>query len=194
MKGEEVEHIALLDMDGTVADYELAMRNDLAKLKGPEETEDYPIHGDAPEFIKQRMRLIKLQPDWWFNLPKVKLGFDLYDEVRRLGFKVHVLTKGPWKTSAAWSEKLRWCRKHLHPEVGVTITEDKGLVYGKVLIDDYPPYMERWLRWRPRGLGIMPARAYNEGYEHPNVIRYDGTNMEQITEALSNAKQRKTGR
>lgn len=193
MTNESVEHIALLDMDGTVADYEEAMRRDLDLIKAPDE-QSFPIHGPYPDYIKNRMRIIKLQPDWWFNLPKVKLGFDLYNEVRRLGFKVHVLTKGPWKTSAAWSEKLRWCRKHLHPEVGVTITEDKGLVYGKVLIDDYPEYMERWLKRRPRGLGIMPVKESNEGFEHPNVIKYDGSNMVQITEALIKAKERKTGR
>jgi len=33
-----------------------------------------------------------------------------------------------------------------------------------------------WLKWRPRGLVIMPARSYNGGYSHPNVIRYEGDN------------------
>ena len=39
--------------------------------------------------------------------------------------------------------EAQWCQHHL-PGVPVTITMDKGLVYGKVLVDDYPPYVERW--------------------------------------------------
>jgi len=57
--------------------------------------------------------------------------------------------------------------------VQVTLTEDKGLVYGKVLVDDWPPYIERWLTWRPRGLVIMPARRWNATFTHPQVLRYE---------------------
>tara|TARA_Y100000310_G_C20512920_1_gene729762 strand:+ start:436 stop:588 length:153 start_codon:yes stop_codon:yes gene_type:complete len=49
----------------------------------------------------------------------------------------------------------------------MTITEDKGIVYGKVLVDDYPCYIKRWLENRPRGLVIMPAHSYNRDFEHP---------------------------
>jgi 5'-nucleotidase len=66
----------------------------------------------------------------------------------------------------------------------VTITMDKGLVYGKVLVDDYPEYALRWLKWRKRGLVIMPNQPWNQGFEHPQVHRYTG-DREEIQRVLA---------
>ena len=90
----------------------------------------------------------------------------------------------------AWGEKLEWCRLHLPEDVQVTLTEDKGLVYGRVLVDDWPPYVLRWLEWRKRGLVIMPAREWNEGFEHRQVIRYvAGQNDAEVLQALTDRRQ-----
>jgi hypothetical protein len=62
----------------------------------------------------------------------------------------------------------------------VTITHDKGLVYGAVLVDDWPDYILKWLEHRPRGLVIMPAHDHNAGFTHHNVVRYDGTNIDEV--------------
>ena len=70
--------------------------------------------------------------------------------------------------------------------VKITMTEDKGLVYGKILVDDFPEYIERWLQWRPRGLVIMPAHEHNEQFKHPNIIRYRGD--EDFDFVMSNLK------
>jgi hypothetical protein len=80
-----------------------------------------------------------------------------------------------------------WIDKHLGQGVDITITRDKGLVYGKVLVDDWPEYINRWLEWRPRGLVIMPANEANKGYFHPQVIRYDGKNLGVVKEAMEKA-------
>ena len=56
------------------------------------------------------------------------------------------------------------------PLADVTVTHDKGLVYGKVLFDDYPPYIERWLEHRPRGKVLMLETPYNRSFSHPNVL------------------------
>jgi hypothetical protein len=102
-----------------------------------------------------------------------------------------ILTQGPKRNAFAWSGKKMWIDKELGEAVDITITRDKGLVYGKVLVDDYPAYIERWLRWRPRGLAIMPANDANKAFSHPQVIRYDGTNLAEIRAAMCAAKQRK---
>lgn len=54
------------------------------------------------------------------------------------------------------------------------------LRYGAVLVDDWPEYIRRWLENRPRGLVIMPAHEHNAGFNHPNVVRYDGTNKDEV--------------
>jgi 5'(3')-deoxyribonucleotidase len=125
----------------------------------------------------ERKKLIQDQPGWWRNLEPLELGLEIVEALSVLGFRLMVLTKGPSKRNAGcWTEKVEWCRKHL-PSVPVTITEDKGLVYGKILVDDWPAYVDRWLEWRPRGLVLMPAHPWNEGYSHPNVLRYTKENL-----------------
>jgi hypothetical protein len=81
----------------------------------------------------------------------------------------------------------------LGPDVDITITRDKGLVYGLVLVDDWPKYILRWLKWRPRGLVIMPASTSNEKFKHPQVIRYDGSreSFDQVDTAMRKVLVRK---
>lgn len=166
------DKLALFDMDGTLADYEGRLREDLLRLAAPGEPAP-KLHWDEGEpWIDARMALIKSMPGWWLGLERLPSGFLVMDLVREVGFSVHVLTKGPRRTAVAWSEKLLWCQRHIHADVDITITQDKGLVYGRVLVDDFQPYLEGWLKHRPRGLGLMPLTEYNKGFRHPNVIHY----------------------
>jgi 5'(3')-deoxyribonucleotidase len=181
----QVEKIALLDLDGTVADYAGQLKRDLDKLKSPEEPSfELDFNDDVPQYIKERMKLIKNSDNWWYNLPPLSPGFRLMHLAQEIGFDVHVLTKGPYTTSAAWTQKYEWCRNFLPSDVKITITEDKGLVYGNILIDDYPAYVQRWLTWRPRGLAVMPVANYNKDFSHPNVVIYDGRNFEEVRDKM----------
>ena len=170
-----INRIALIDMDGTVVDYDGQMRVDLERLRAPSEPHyDLLGPGDHPSYIEARMSLIKRQPGWWRNLPKLQVGMQIVEILRSMKFSLHILTKGPYKTTTAWTEKVDWARENL-PDAQITITEEKGLVYGKVLVDDWPPYVESWLKNRPRGLVIMPAHPWNAHIVHPNIVRFDGT-------------------
>jgi 5'-nucleotidase len=104
-----------------------------------------------------------------------------------------ILTQGPKRNPESWAGKKKWIDKHLGRDTDITITRDKGLVYGKVLVDDSLEYAERWLNWRERGLVIMPSNESNKNYIHPQVIRYDGTNSGRISEAMKRARDRKRG-
>ncbi len=174
------ELVALIDMDGTVANFDGQMKQDLAALAAPgEEALVFgPDDSQEPAWLSARKRLIRSVPGWWANLPEHRPGMQVVEMLSDRGFKLMVLTKGPFKATQAWDEKVRWCREHL-PGVPVTITEDKGLVYGKVLVDDWPAYGIRWLEWRPRGLLIVPAWPWNELSQYPaalhaNIFRYSG--------------------
>lgn len=176
--------IALVDLDGTVADFDLQMKTDLAALASPAEQPrpDGDNGSDTfdPPWLKARKHLIRFIPGWWENLPVYKPGMEIVGLLREAGFTLMVLTKGPFNAPAAWAEKVKWCRRHL-PDASVTITEDKGLVYGRVLVDDWPAYGIRWLQWRPRGLLIVPAQPWNtlDQYPeelHPNIWRAPGAN------------------
>jgi 5'(3')-deoxyribonucleotidase len=186
--------IALFDMDGTLADYDGQLLKDLNRIKSELEPEisSESVH-EGTGYLEERRHIITNQAGWWLKLPKFQLGFDVFEMVKKIGFDTAILTKGPATKYHAWSEKLQWIHEKIGKEDcgGVTITHDKGLVYGSVLVDDFPDYVEAWLKFRPRGLVIMPAHSFNKGYCHPNVIRYDGTNKMEIHKALCHQYDRK---
>lgn len=189
------DKIALFDMDGTLFDYEGQLRKDLAELASPgeEAAAANPWEGPDQPWLKARINLIKNQPGWWRDLPIFPLGWTIYHSAQKMGFYCKVLTKGPRRRSIAWTEKVDCIDKHFGDDMPIDIVgEDKGGTYGRVLVDDYPDYMQSWLDQRPRGLGIMPAHHYNEDFTHPNVIRFDGNNLDEVINALQTAFDRES--
>lgn len=185
--------LALIDMDGTLCNYNSAMLKQLNNLLHG--FVEYEIDSWDDEKYDKLVDLIKKQSGFWRTLPKIELGFKAVELLKDYGFDLHILTKGPYKTTSAWSEKVEWVREHL-PSTPITITEDKGLVYGDVLVDDWIPYCEAWLKFRPRGLLLMPAHKYNEGFDlkYPdNVLRFNDTNLGEVARAISKWSRRKPG-
>ncbi len=187
-------NICLFDLDGSMVDYEGALRTDLIDLMAKEELELLKTKSmwdlDEIPAIRNKIRLIKNQPGWWFNLPIIPEGMAAYRLAESLGFSMHILTKGPKYYSNAWKEKVELCQRHLGKDIDIHITSDKGMVYGKALYDDYPDYIERWLQHRPRGLVIMPVNDHNKSFEHPNVFKWYGTNVIELRRVLQIAYNR----
>lgn len=185
------DDIGLFDLDNSLAGYDVAMERDYDSLKSPSDPpyksfndEEYPI------YIKNRISMIKKQPGWWKNLPRLEEGIKLFNLSKEIGFRNVILSKGPYKNFQAWAEKVEWVRENLQ-ETDIILSEDKGLIYGKFLYDDYPEYIQAWLADRPRGLVIMPLYEYNKDFFHPNVLRYDGQNLDQVKRALVMVKERR---
>jgi 5'-nucleotidase len=201
------DKIALIDLDGTVADHDSALLRDLQKIASSDDPKINLInlHSDHPEWVKNRMDMIRKQPGWWRALDPIKAGFDIYRLMLDVGFEPYILTKGPFSKPQAWSEKVEWVQHYMpeaHPILvshtnthlkNCTTPVTKGLIYGRVFFDDYPQFMDQWLAHRKNGLGIMLKSRCNEGYQHPNVIIYDGTNLSKIKEALEKAYNRSPG-
>ena len=188
------ERVGLFDMDGTLFDYDGQLRTDLAALMSPNEEMPDDIFDESLPWIKARMHLIKSQPGWWRNLPRFQLGWDVYEVAINLGFCIDILTKGPRSKPQAWAEKVECIMNHFGEDVVPNIVgKTKKRYYGAFLCDDYPPYVEDWLEHRPRGLVIMPAHCYNKHVTHPNVIRYDGSNLQEVRNALTVVMNREDG-
>lgn len=194
------DNIALIDLDGTLADYDGEMKRQQALLASPNEpafTDRYDEGGKEPSHIEARRKMIQRQPGFWKNLKKLSLGFDVLTRLRIAEFGLYILTKGPQNNGMAWMEKLEWSREHVSDAV-VTVTGDKSIVYGKLLFDDFPPYFCGWLKNRPRGQVVCLPHAWNADYakggklEHPNVLRYDGSNLDELKAVLAKVRARKS--
>lgn len=188
------DNIGLFDLDGSLADYDKAMLAGLAALKGPDEPAFDDVHDSYRlPHLKARINLISREPNWWINLEPIAMGFKVLELAKQIGFQIHVLTQGPKTKPLAWKEKVEWCQKHLGPDIDIHITRNKGMVYGKFLYDDFPDYMLKWLEHRPRGLGIMPVKKSNQEFRHRQVVRWDGTNLEEVADRLRAAYRRLPG-
>ena len=176
--------LALVDLGDTLCDCSGALHEGLARLRGPgERAEDEHRHPLAPH-LEARRELVMAAPGFWACLPPLPLGMELLQLLRDEGFVVHVVTKGPRQSCAAWADKVAWCRQHL-PGVSVVVTDDKALVHGDVLVDDWLPYVERWQRRNGGGLAIVPAHPWNtNAVAWPRCVRYDGRNRPELRAAL----------
>lgn len=181
------EPIGLFDLDGTLADFDGSMRPKLAALRSPgEDPAAEDVAREEVPYMKERRRLIKSQPGFWRDLAPIPLGFQLLKEARAQRFLCQILSKSPRKIPHAAGEKIEWCVKYV-PDLPIVLSEDKGLVYGKMLCDDWPEYIARWLTWRPRGLVIAVAQPWNVGIDtkfSKNVVRFDGTNFAYVRERM----------
>lgn len=190
------DDVALIDMDGTLCDYDGAMSYELEKLRSPGETYDFQHGGEWSDWYEARRAAVSRIPGFWRNLKPLPVGMEIYYMLQELQFDLNILTKGPSTKPIAWSEKLEWCREFV-PEAHVTVTEDKSLVYGKLLVDDWPSYYQSWLKWRPRGYVVVPAQPWNvdaEKFAPGQIFRYDGTNPDRLFEILSFVKVRELGK
>lgn len=188
MNKKDSDKIALFDMDGVLCDYEGTLIKDLENLRSPNEKPIKEVFGEkVPEYIKKRMILIKSNPNWWINLPKYKPGWDLLKLAKQIGFRIIILSKNPGHNPEALSGKKKWVENNIDRDLEVILTSDKGLVYGRILVDDYPEFAKRWLEHRPNGIVIMPVNRNNKNFKHPQVIKYNGKNLLQIRKIMKNA-------
>jgi 5'-nucleotidase len=184
----------LIDMDGTLVNYEDRLIEDMKKLMSPEEKEPEDWLDELKPHLKARMTLIKSQPGWWRKLPPLKLGMDVFTLAQLMNFQIEILTKGPQSNRAAWAEKAECIDAFFGREVIMNVVgKEKKNYFGHVLCEDWVPFLDDWLKHRPRGLGILIHNKKNADYKHENVIRYDGTNLEEIAKHLKAVSMRKSG-
>ncbi len=163
-----MQKIALVDMDGTVADYDGAMESSYNRLILPGEL-TYRAACAAygrmtlPDPLWERCQLIKSRHGWWRDMPMLQVGDQIVCVLRRLGYEVQIATRGPKDHPRAWAEKVQWVRKHMPVGTVVHVTEDKSMLRSDVLVDDWPSYCDKWKAKNPDGLVIMPAHDYNHG-------------------------------
>jgi len=182
--------IALIDLGDTLCECTPALGAALQRLRQPGERQEDEALVPLPAYLETRRRHVMSAPNFWRDLPPRGPGLELLALLRDVGFRVHVLTKGPRDAAHVWAEKVAWCREHV-PGVPVTVTDDKARVHGHVLVDDWLPYVEDWqLQW-PDGLAIVPAQSWNaDAVEGPRLIRDEGGSREKVHALVRRAFER----
>lgn len=166
--------IALFDLDGTLCDYSGKLVKDLNTIRSPHEPEITVEELDPKketEYIRARRRMITMSQEWWESLEPYNPGMCILTMAKLVGFEIVILSQGPFDKPSAWTGKINWCKKHIPDVESWTLTRNKSLVYGKVLVDDCPDYVMPWLVNRPRGLVIMPEHSWNKNHQHPNIVK-----------------------
>lgn len=181
----DIDNVALVDMDGTLCDFHNQLERDLEKVLGDDRQKI------SAKTLREVEWLIRRDGGWYRNLKPLPLGFQIVDLLKSIGFRIMIMTKSSKESKNAWSEKAAWISEHL-PDVDMMVTMDKGLVYGKVLVDDYPTHFLRWMERRPRGKVVMPVQPWNKDVDaRPNLYAVScKADLEAITPMLKAAFER----
>lgn len=175
------KYVALFDLDGTLADLDRQLADDMNRIKGPDEPDFVAaLPGQkSPPHIKARKIMIFNQPDWWEQLPRYQPGWDVLEMVRQAGLQVQIASKPSMDCHDSAAQKLRWVERHLG-KVVTHLSGDKGMIQADLLVDDWVQYVARWLELNPQGRAILPLHSWNQDFRHDRAIHYDGTNADQV--------------
>ena len=156
-----MDRLALVDLDNTLAGYGKAWSAALEK------------RGIAPgsEVSDELETKIRSEPGFWLDLEPVAVGFEVCRVLESRGYELHILSKGPKNAPNGWSEKFEWVRRHLGPDIGITISSRKDHVRGACLVEDWPKYLGPWMESNPDKFGILIDYDWNRDYQHDRVIR-----------------------
>jgi len=113
-----------VDMDGVLADFDLAARRALAILNSdPQEA-----------FTREGL---KRTPGWYLNLPPIPGAIKGFQKLTEK-YNTYILSTPSWSNINSWGEKRIWVAEHLGDKAfkKLILAHDKGLFSGKALIDD----------------------------------------------------------
>ena len=69
------EDIALYDMDGTLCDYDAALKKSMEELRYPNEPPYAGVPRDnTPPYLRARSDLIRSKTDWWAKVAGTAVG------------------------------------------------------------------------------------------------------------------------
>lgn len=190
------DEIVIVDFIGSICACDDALRQEMCRIALPgDQSEVYTTFENCPDWILARQNLITSLPDFWQNLAPSPIGFDVLRNVEGIGLPIHLSVSRVQDKVELLSSKVAWCKKHI-PEIDVLLIEGVTPMYGSVLVSDYMPYWQGWLKNRPRGVVIVPAQPWNvgaEAFDPTRVYRYDRSDIRPLHRILTAVKNRKDG-
>ena len=149
-----------LDMDGVICDFDGYFEH---------------LFGVLPRQIPatERWKKVNSTPNYWADLPKMPEADTLINYLKNYGFMI--LTGIPHSGSEkAQNEKRIWLKNHYGIETNIVccFSKDKAnyCQVGDILIDDWSPNIERWIK--AGGTGILHT-SVDDTLEHLKQLGYE---------------------
>lgn len=143
--------IILVDMDNTICDLDGALISALSQLSqatpAPGPVVDWQAlirqrsHFELDSKTDELAREIMLKPGFFANLDPMEGAVGALLELEKRGYHVVLCTSAIRESEHCVADKCAWVRRHLGPRWDrekLTISKDKTLIRGKILIDDRP--------------------------------------------------------
>jgi len=132
--------VVLLDMDGTVVDWDSGFRKAWANRSTIDRTRSYAMEECVPEEFKDEAKKIMMAPGFFRHLPPFPNAVQKVKSMEHAGFQIWFCTSPLLGNPTCCQEKLEWIQEHFGEEYvkRVILCQDKTTVRGDILIDDKP--------------------------------------------------------
>jgi len=132
--------VVLLDMDGTVVDWDSGFRKAWADRSSIDRTKSYAMEECVPEEFKDEAKQVMMAPGFFRHLPPFPNAIQEVKKMEHAGFQIWFCTSPLLGHPTCCQEKLEWIQEHFGDEYvkRVILCQDKTIVRGDILIDDKP--------------------------------------------------------
>jgi len=131
--------VVLLDMDGTIVDWDAGFRRAWGD-RPVDRTKSYAMEDCVPVELRDDAKATFMTPGFFRNLPPFAGAVAAVRQMERAGFQVWFCTSPILGHPTCCQEKLEWIQEHFGDAYvqRVILCQDKTTVRGDVLIDDKP--------------------------------------------------------
>jgi 5'-nucleotidase len=132
--------VVLLDMDGTVVDWDTGFRQAWADRSTIDRTKSYAMEDCVPAEFKEEAKQVMMSPGFFRHLPPFPNALEAVKKMEQAGFQIWFCTSPLLGHPTCCQEKLEWVQEHFGLEYvkRVILCQDKTTVRGDILVDDKP--------------------------------------------------------
>ena len=105
--------VLLLDMDGTIVDWDTGFRNMWSERSTIDRGQSYYMQQCVETEFYRKAELLMLEEGFFENLPEMPGAVQAMKEMEECGFKLIICTTPILTSRYCAQEKLNWVRKHL---------------------------------------------------------------------------------
>ena len=181
--------IILVDMDGTIADFnggiEAIWEREFLPSFGHKfragDLIQFEIVEAFPKELQEIVRGIYLRKGFYENLLPLPGAMQALNQIRATGIEVFICTSPVTFYEHCVVEKYRWVEKYLGREFvkRIVLTKDKTLVHGDILIDDKPEIKGVM---KPSWRHVLFDAPYNRTIDKPRVILWHRWQLEILSQ------------